>query len=97
MAELEKESWGDFTGFMRMEPAIFHEILMRLNPSLTKVDNNWQKTLEPGLNLAMMLCFFATSNSLRDLALSFLIPYNSITMFLCDFCETIIRENGTKW
>ena len=35
MAELEHESQGDFIGFMRMEPVMFHELLMRLTPRHT--------------------------------------------------------------
>ena len=68
MAELERESLGDFICFMRMEPAMFHELLMRLTLRLTKADTNWQKVLEPGLKQAVTLRFFATANSFRDLA-----------------------------
>ena len=36
MAELERESEGDFKAFLRMEPAMFHELVQRLSPRLTK-------------------------------------------------------------
>lgn len=29
MAELQRESQGDFVGFMRMDPELFHELLQR--------------------------------------------------------------------
>ena len=55
MAKREHESWGDFIGFMRMEPAMFHELLMRLTQRLNKVDTNWWKALEPDLKSAVTL------------------------------------------
>ena len=54
MAELERESWGDFVGFMRLDPEMFHELLMRLTPRLTKA------TLQAGTE--------ARSQASRDLA-----------------------------
>ena len=75
MAELERESRGDFIGFMRMEPAMFHELLMRLTPRLTKVETNRRKALEPGLKLAVTLRYFATGSSYRELAYAFRVPH----------------------
>ena len=36
MRELERESRGDFVGYMRMEPAMFYELLQRVTPRLTR-------------------------------------------------------------
>ena len=36
MAELEREHHGDFTNYMRMDPAMFHELLQRLSLRLMK-------------------------------------------------------------
>ena len=36
MGELEREAQGDFKSFLRMEPAMFHELLQRLTPALSK-------------------------------------------------------------
>lgn len=92
MAELDRESHGDFRGFLRMEPAMFHELLTRLTPRLTKVDTNFRKALEPGLKLAITLRFLATGNNYRSLAYSFRVPHNTISLFLGDVCEAIIAE-----
>ena len=45
MVELEREAQGDFTNFLRMEPAMFHELLRRLMPRLTKQDTKWRRAL----------------------------------------------------
>ena len=37
MQELMYEAEGDFYGFMRMTPAAFQEILLRVTPRITKV------------------------------------------------------------
>ena len=52
MVELERESHGDFKNYLRMEPAMLHELLQRVTPRLTKRDTNFRKALEPGLKLA---------------------------------------------
>jgi hypothetical protein len=96
MAELERESRGDFIGFMRMEPAMFHELLMRLTPRLTKADTNWRKALEPGLKLAVTLRYFATGSSYRELAYAFRVPHNTISTFLIDVCHAIVSEYGDE-
>lgn len=46
MRELERESQGDFTNYMRMEPRMFHELLLRVTPRLTKRDTNYRRPLD---------------------------------------------------
>ena len=41
MQELEREAQGDFTNFMLMEPRMFHELLLRVTPRLTKQNTNY--------------------------------------------------------
>ena len=96
MAELERESQSDFIGFVRMEPSMFHELLVRLTLRLTKGDTNWLKALEPGLNLAVMLHYFATGSSYRELAYAFRVPHNTISTFLTDVCHAIVNEYGDE-
>ena len=80
MAELEREHQGDFTNYMRMEPAMFYEILQRLSPRITKMDTNWRKALPPGLKLAITLRFLASGDSYHGLAFSFRVPHNTISL-----------------
>jgi len=46
-----------------MDPAAFREILARVAPRTKKKDTLWRKALEPGLKLAITLCYLATGNS----------------------------------
>ena len=62
MRELERESQGDFTNFMRMEPRTFQELLLRVRPRLTKQDTNYRKALEPSLKLAITLRYMTSGN-----------------------------------
>lgn len=96
IGELDRESHGDFANYMRMEPAMFHEILLRLTPRLTKQDTNFRRALEPGLKLAITLRFLATGNSYHSLAYSFRVPHNTISMFLGEVCEAIVAEYGDE-
>ena len=47
MRELERETQGDFTNYMRMEPGMLHELLQRLAPRLTKMDTHYRRALKP--------------------------------------------------
>ena len=53
MAELTAEDVGGFKNFMRMEPDLFHEVLARVGPRITKQDTFWRRAFEPGLKLAI--------------------------------------------
>ena len=60
---LETERRGYFVGYLRVEPAMFHELLQRLTPRLTKQATNYRKPLCPGIKIAVTLRFLATGNS----------------------------------
>ena len=92
MVELERESQGDFTNFLRMEPAMFHELVQRLTPRISKQDTQFRRALEPGLKLAVTLRFLATGNSFHSLSYSFRVPHNSISIFVREVLEVIIAE-----
>lgn len=62
MRELERESLGDFTNYMRIEPCMFHDLLLRVTSRLTKRDTNYRRPLELGLKLAITLRYMATGN-----------------------------------
>ena len=38
MEELKRESQGDIVSFLRIDPAMFHELLVRVSPRITKVE-----------------------------------------------------------
>ena len=92
MQELERESRGDFTNYMRMEPRMFHELLLRLTPRLTKQDTNLRRPLEPGLKLAITLRYMATGNSYHILSYSFRVPHNTISRVVKEVSAAIVTE-----
>ena len=96
MAELERESRGDFVAYLRMEPAMFHELVQRLTPRLTKKNTKWRRALEPGLKVAVTLRFLATGNSYHSLAFSFRVAHNTISRFVHEVCQAILDEYGDE-
>ena len=62
MQELQLEDEGSFYNYLRMEPAMFDELLQRVGPRIAKQNTNWRASLEPGLKLAVTLRFLATGD-----------------------------------
>jgi hypothetical protein len=96
MAELERESRGDFKGYLRMEPAMFHEMLERLTGKLEKTKTNWRTPLGVGLKLAVVIRYLASGNSYRSLAYSFRVPHNTISKVVREVCAAIVDEYGPE-
>ena len=96
MVELETESRGDFVGYLRMEPAMFHELVQRLTPRLTKQATNYRKPLCPGIKITGTLRLLATGNSYRSLAFSFRVANCTISLFVGEVCDAIIEEFGDE-
>uniref|UniRef100_UPI00358E636F putative nuclease HARBI1 n=1 Tax=Myxine glutinosa TaxID=7769 RepID=UPI00358E636F len=92
MRELERESQGDFTNYMRMEPRMFHELLLRVTPRLTKLDTNYRRLLKPGLKLAITLRYMATGNSYHSLSYSLWVPHNTISGVVNAVSAAIMAE-----
>ena len=96
MVELETESPGDFVGYPRMEPVMFHDLVQRLTPRLTKQATNYRKPLCTGIKIAGTLRFLATGNSYRSLAFSFRVANCTISLFDREVCDAIIEEFGDE-
>ena len=47
MEELQRESQGDFVSFLRIDPAMFHALLVRVGPRITKVQSEYIKLEVP--------------------------------------------------
>lgn len=71
MEELRLEDCESFRNFLRVEPAMFDELLNRIGPRITKQNTFYRKSLDPGLKLACTLRHLATGNSYRSLAYDF--------------------------
>ena len=91
MIELERECQGDFLNYMRMEPAMFYELLQRVSPRIRK-SKRCRIPLEPGLKLAITLRYMVTGNSYKNLQYSFRVAHNTISVFVPEVCQTIADE-----
>ncbi len=92
MDELRVEDVRSFRNFLRMEPAMFQEVVDRLIPRITKVDTFCRKALAPGLKLAITLKYLASGDNYHSLMYGFRVPHNSISIIIRDVCEAIIAE-----
>ncbi|KAK3878167.1 hypothetical protein Pcinc_017191 [Petrolisthes cinctipes] len=77
--------------YLRVDQAIFNEILQRITPLISRQDTTWRKALEPGQSLAITLCFMATGEAYKSMALNFYVGANSISKLVPDTCEAIKR------
>ncbi|XP_041373464.1 uncharacterized protein LOC121386580 [Gigantopelta aegis] len=96
MTELERESHGDFKGYLRIEPAMFHEMLKRLTDSLEKTKTNWRTPLGVDLKLAVTIRYLASGDSHRSLAYSFRVTHNTISKVVREVCASIVEEYGPE-
>ena len=83
---------GSFRNFVRVEPAMFRELLLRLRPRLEKIDTFFRKSLDPGLKLAITLRYLATGDSYRSLQYGFRVAFNTISRVIPEVCEALIEE-----
>ena len=77
---------------LRVEPAMFNELLNRLGERITKKDTWYRKALDPGLKLAITLCFLATGDSYHTLMYGFRVSHSTISLIVREVCEAINEE-----
>ena len=82
MQELELEDEMAFKNFVRVEPAMFHELVQRLTPRIEKQVTNMRRPLEPGLKVAITLRYLASGNDYHSLMYGFRVPHNSCSQLL---------------
>ena len=92
MVELEREFHGDFKGYLRMEPAMFHELVDRMTPRIEKRKTNYRSPLIPGLRMAVTLRYLATGDAYRSLMYSFRVPHNTISVIVKQVCTALVDE-----
>ena len=86
-----RESHGDFKAYLRMQPEMLHDILVRVAPRITKSEER-RPALNPGLKLAIALCFLTTGNSYHRLAFDFRVAHDTISLFVPKVCNAIVAE-----
>lgn len=96
MALLEQHDMAGFKNYLRMDPAMFYEILERITPRIQKQNTSMKRALEPGMKLAATLRFLATGDCSKDLGWQFMCSNNALCKFLIEVCRAIIAEYCTE-
>ena len=87
MRELEAEDVVSFRNFVRMDSAMFREVLQRMGPMIEKYDTWYRKPINPGCRLTITLCFLATGEKYRSLMFGFRVAHNTISVIVRQICE----------
>ncbi|XP_072177059.1 uncharacterized protein [Diadema setosum] len=90
LQELQREDEGRLRNFLRIDAAIFQEILEKIQGKIQRQNTFWRKALEPGLKLAITLRYLATGSSYQSLMYGFRVAHNTISKFIPEVCEAII-------
>ena len=92
MSEIRDEDLPAFKNFVRVEPGMFHELLVRLGDRIRKKDTWYRKALDPGLKLAITLRYLGAGDNYHSLMYGFRVAHNTISLIIRDVCEAIIAE-----
>ena len=96
MTELQNEDVAAFQNFIRMDPAMFQEILTRVGPRIEKFETWYHKAINPGCRLAITFHFLATGAKYQSLMYGFCVAYNSIFRIVCECCDAIFDEYSAE-
>ena len=81
----------NIVNYMRMQPAMFYELLQRITPRIRK-STRYRKPLEPRLKLAITLRYLASCDSYKSLQYSFCVAHNTISLFIPEVCQALIDK-----
>ena len=90
--ELRIEDPQAFFNFLRMEPAMFDELVQRVGPRKTKTDAHMRKALSPGLKIAITVRYLASGEKYPCLLYSFRVARNTICLLIPKVCEATVEE-----
>ena len=82
LQELRLEDEASFRNFLRMDPRMFHELLQRIEPRITRRDTWFRKALDPGVKLAVTLRYLASGDNYHSLMYAFRVAFNTISNFI---------------
>ena len=80
MQELRVEDVLAYRNFLRVDPAMFEEVLNRIIPRLTKQDTFYRKALTPALKLSFTLRYLASGDSYHSLMYGLRVSHNTISL-----------------
>ena len=93
MNELRIEDPQAFFNFLRMEPAMFDELVQRVGPRIAKTDAHMRKALFPGLKIAITVRYLASGEKYSCLMYSFRMARNTISLLIPKVCGAIVEES----
>lgn len=94
MKELAEEDPQLYKNFLRLDEALFDEIVERLRPRIEKDLTFFREPISTELRVAITLRFLATGNSYKSLSYSFRVAPNTISKIVPETCEAIVAEFG---
>ena len=89
MPELSAEDPASYINMLRVSPEMFHELVQRLAPRLTKRDTNFRKAIEPAMKVAITLNHLVSGNRYSQMKLLFRVPANTMVTEVCQARECI--------
>ncbi|XP_046554345.1 uncharacterized protein LOC124263725 [Haliotis rubra] len=92
MEELRVEDPQSFFDYLRLEPAMFDELVQRVGPRIQKQDTYIRKAQAPGLKLAITLRFLASGYRYPSIMYSFRVARTSISLIIPEVCKAIVEE-----
>ncbi len=84
------EDRAAFKNFVRVEPAMFLELLNHLGPAIVQQITFYGKALHPRLRLVITLRFLATGDSYHSLMYGFCVPHNTIS---CHYPRSVLSHH----
>ena len=91
MAELREEDVAAFKNFVRVEPAMFDEIVERVKDRVWKQDTNYRKAVDPGLKVALTMRYLACGDNHHSKIYAWRVPHNTIFLFIPEVCKAIVE------
>ena len=83
--ELRLEDEASFRNFLRMDPRMFHELLQRIEPRISRQDTWYRKALDPGVKPAITLRYLAKTCPCKILNILMVVKMTVSVQFLFYF------------
>ena len=80
---------GEYKNFMRMQPALFHELLEGIRPLISKQDTRMRMSITPEVRLAITLRFLASGENYPSLGFAFRVSRCTICRIVHHTCRAI--------
>lgn len=88
-----------FENFLRMDGAIYDELLKLVSPRIRKIDTSMRVSISPSERLTITLRFLTTGDSYTSLAVLFRVAPSTISLIVPETCDNIyqvLKDNYLK-